>query len=89
MPYIKRDLRLLIDPLIGPLLQMNGHPIKAGLGGLNYVITRILVSVWQANPSYHRAVEIMGTLECVKQEFYRRAVVPYETEKMAQEGDVF
>jgi len=30
----------------------------------------------------------MGVLECVKQEFYRRRAVPYEEEKIEENGDI-
>lgn len=32
--------------------------------------------------------EIIAALECTKQEFYRRAVVPYEEQKIKQNGDL-
>jgi len=31
----------------------------------------------------------MGVLECIKQEFYRRAVAPYEDKKKEENGDVY
>jgi len=33
--------------------------------------------------------EVMGVLECVKQELYRRLIVPYENKKKEENGDVF
>ena len=39
--------------------------------------------------SYHAYNEIIGVLECVKQEFYRRMVAPYEDKKCEENGDVF
>ncbi|HOK39385.1 MAG TPA: hypothetical protein PLC87_12045 [Bacteroidales bacterium] len=32
--------------------------------------------------------QIIGVLESVKQEFYRRVVAPYEEEKIKENGDV-
>ncbi len=38
--------------------------------------------------NYSKANELVGVLECVKQEFYRRQVVPYEEEKIRENGDL-
>lgn len=32
---------------------------------------------------------VIGVLECAKQEFYRRAAVPYENQKITENGDVY
>lgn len=65
-------------------------------GTLNYIITRICLwwlrcrlrpvgSDWR---SYQNFNEVIGVLECVKQELYRRHVAPYEDEKCEENGDV-
>jgi len=33
--------------------------------------------------------EVIGVLECVKQEFYRKKVVPYEKRKIKENSDVY
>lgn len=33
--------------------------------------------------------DVLGTLECVKLEFYRRVVAPYEDKKCAENGDAY
>jgi hypothetical protein len=38
---------------------------------------------------YRRINEVMGALECAKQEFYRRVAVPYEDKKIKENGDVY
>ncbi len=39
--------------------------------------------------SYTTYNEVVGVLECVKQEIYRRVIGPYENEKKHANGDVF
>jgi hypothetical protein len=57
-------------------------------GELNYVITRLLLDR-ASQPNYERLNSLMGVLECAKQEFYRRAVAPYENIKIKENGDVY
>lgn len=40
-------------------------------------------------PSYKIINEIIGVLECVKLEFYRRIAAPYENDKQQANGDVY
>jgi len=82
MPYIKQERRDGLDA---------GAPPQSP-GELNYCIARLCmeyigspespVSYWQLN-------EIMGVLECSKQEFYRRVVAPYEDRKELENGNVY
>jgi hypothetical protein len=59
-------------------------------GELNYCITELLLSyLGRSAGDYSAMNEIMGALECAKQEFYRRVMVPYENAKMEQNGDVY
>lgn len=94
MPYIKEDNRRELAPLMAQLLE---HVSTFGVteGSMNFIITRLL-RVWVAGiedvvaePNYSDFNAAIGVLECVKQEFYRRAVVPYEDKKREQNGDVF
>lgn len=56
-------------------------------GEINYTITRILLST---NPdSYEDYNKLMGILESIKFEFYRRRIAKYEDEKIAKNTDVF
>lgn len=57
-------------------------------GQLNYAIT-LLCKEYLASIGYNSINEVIGVLECVKQEFYRRVAVPYEDEKIEENGDVF
>ena len=85
MPYIGMDKRTAIDRAVGELdLLMEDE------GELNYAITR-LVDMWAAFPerTYQSLNAVIGVLECVKLELYRRVVAPYEDEKKEANGDVY
>lgn len=56
-------------------------------GHVNYIVTVLLKRLYEP-PKYKRYNRAMGVLECIKQEFYRRVVAPYEDEKIEQSGDV-
>jgi hypothetical protein len=81
MPYIKTDSKC-------ELLSWERHP--ATPGELNYMLTALLVNyLGDHGTNYTTLNSIIGALECAKQEFYRRVVVPYERVKEAQNGDVY
>jgi hypothetical protein len=99
MPYIDREQRELID---GPsdytvpvgldtfIYKMRTISTNSPLPGtLNYIITRLVVWYLGKNPNYERYNAAIGVLECVKQELYRRQVVPYEDKKWQRNGDVY
>ena len=85
MPYVKQDIRAILDPAIADLFAvMTSHP-----GELNYVITRMLHANVSLNGlNYAQLNELMGVLECVKQEFYRTVVAPYENLKANSNGPI-
>jgi hypothetical protein len=81
MPYIHRSKRAELDgPLAGVALLVDTP------GELNYCITRLCLS--QAPQNYAGWNALVGVLECVKLELYRRAVAPYEDSKISENGDV-
>ena len=57
-------------------------------GDLNYLISRMIWHVFDVQKSYNSANALMGVLECIKQEFYRRKVAPYEDQKIKENGDI-
>jgi len=86
MPYIKQQDRKKFDPHIDALvkeLKLNKSP-----GEFNYVISRMIWIVWVGSPSYTLGNNLIGALECVKAEFYRRFLAPYEDVKIKENGDV-
>lgn len=59
-------------------------------GELNFVITTLCLEYLNASEKRYKDYnEIVGVLECAKQEFYRRAVSPYEDKKIIENGDVY
>lgn len=81
MPYISQDCReILADRELIPYLE----------GELNYCITRLCqMFLERRGTNYTSLNSIVGVLECAKLEFYRRAVVVYEEEKIKENGDVY
>lgn len=59
-------------------------------GELNYAITKICDKfVMRNGENYENYNRVLGVLEAVKMELYRRKVVPYEDKKMRENGDVY
>ena len=93
MPYITQERR---DKL------QNNWCIE-GVGELNYTITREILK-YLSILKFRKAIgskklivqnnyadynEVMGVLECVKQEFYRRVISKYEDKKCKENTDVY
>ena len=79
MPYVEKERRDRLDLNLPPRTP----------GELNYVLTTVCLEYVDGEPNYTFYNEVIGVLECVKQEFYRRAVAPYEDTKIAENGDVY
>ena len=58
------------------------------VGAVNYVVFKIARRYKPKSMSYAKAVAFIGTIECAKQEIYRRIVAPYEDKKIVENGDV-
>jgi len=86
MPYIGKENRRKYDPIIRQLVEMIPEDVTDIDGHLNYIITKILKSIYK--PKYFNYNRAIGMLECAKLEFYRVVVAPYEDEKRKQHGDV-
>lgn len=98
MPYINQESRKTIDKNLEPILKYfnQAGDIVTYDGEMNYVITRLLLSFYggkgvlgHGNRGYQAYNRAMGVLECAKQEFYRRVIVPHETAKIKENGDVY
>lgn len=91
MPYIKDETRkvyLDVREFREQYPKELGRPRDAG--ELNYMITCILNDyIDKIGKSYTTLNATIGVLECAKQEFYRRVVVPYEEMKCKENGDVY
>lgn len=78
MPYISQVARLALKIRT---------PHDAG--ELNYAVTQLILAFLGGNPHYEDYNTVLGVLEAVKLELYRRAIAPYEDWKMAENGDVY
>lgn len=90
MPYLSSEkIRARLEKRANAL----GNDCGSG-GELNFAVTKVLLAYLGAPDSlapagYEDYAEIVATLECVKLEFYRRAVAVYEHGKMIEHGDVY
>ena len=83
MPYIKQKDRAKFDAHIEELLKYDLLP-----GDLNYIFSRLAHGQFNKSVSYTNGNQIVGAFECAKMEFYRRWLVPYEEEKIKENGDI-
>jgi uncharacterized protein DUF6899 len=97
VPYIPRDDRRLLDPLIDELarrmsdLAANASGDLAPAGLLNYTCTRLalqLVKLRFGKIRYGVIALVSGVLHNVADELYRRIARPYEDKQIALNGDV-
>jgi hypothetical protein len=80
MPYIAdKERRLDIDQGMAP----------ENIGELNYAITRLVDRYLSGAVDYASINAAIGVLECAKLELYRRVAAPYESAKIAINGDVY
>jgi hypothetical protein len=86
MPYITQEERKIYEDSINALISKLPKEIEKVDGHLNYIITKILKSVYkQRYFDYNSAI---GLLECIKQEYYRTVVSVYEEKKRKETGDI-
>lgn len=83
MPYIDQRARLALQ---------EREPMTPG--ELNYKITVEVLNYLNNNTetdtlTYRDYNEVIGVLECVKQELYRRMLSPYEDQMIGRNGDVY
>ena len=99
MPYIIPEKRAYLDSHIDNIyhaivdLEMDalGEPDTNNTeGNLNYIFTRLLLLVYgdKDETRYANINDVMGLLECVKAEFYRKVAAPYEDQKEFDNGAV-
>lgn len=87
MPYIKPEDRPKYDKVLTEIIEMlKAQPVERVDGELNYCVTRIMKGVYP--PKYFNYNRAVGVLECIKLEFYRWMVGPYEDIKIKESGDV-
>ena len=92
MPYIIEEERQELDPSIDKMADAilnthNPHNFASFLGRINYCFSRVLRKV-MGDVTYAKVAMATGVLENVKQEFYERVARPYESGKIAENGDI-
>lgn len=93
MPYIAQEKREILDKAVAVVVDAlrqleSDDPQNNFEGCMNYTITK-LINVAYTKTSYRDINDVVGVLECVKQEFYRRRAAPYENQKAYENGDVY
>jgi hypothetical protein len=87
MPYIRQTSRQELDHDITKL--SGALQCELDVGEYNYVITRLIYDYINVKGlRYKHLNDVVGMLECCKQEFIRRVVSPYEDQKIKENGDV-
>jgi hypothetical protein len=80
MPYIENGVRASLD---------QGRVAKTP-GELNFAMSQLIKGYIAMNgTSYGTFNAIVGAMECLKMELYRRLAAPYEDKKLAENGEVF
>jgi len=82
LPYIAQEKRKQFEGIVELAKKLDS------VGELNYLITRIC-DHYSASNGYKKVNDIVGALECVKAEFYRRIAAPYEDYKKNENGEVY
>ena len=81
MPYIPDHRRVAISYHTSP---------PQNIGELNYYLTKKLLNwIKMHGESYATYNEVMGLLECMKLELYRKGVAKYEDKKCKANGEVY
>jgi hypothetical protein len=89
MPYIRQIERNFWDAtVLHEFMNALDAPGDLSPGELNYVLSKMIWAIFDTCPSYTMANELVGVLECVKQEFIRRKLNPYEDKKIESNGDL-
>jgi len=84
MPYISTSSRIKLDNEIEKL----SYRIESE-GELNYAITNLLLKFNGLSRKYKDYAMLLGIVESVKLELYRKLVAPYEEEKEEENGRVY
>jgi hypothetical protein len=92
MPYIPQHEREVLDSHIEALADAVKERAAERNGDfegmLNYAVTRLVLSIIPER-RYKFIAAVIGVLENVKEEFYRRFAAPYEDEQREKAGDVY
>lgn len=84
MPYIKQDQRKKFH------YGLDSLPVIDNPGELNYLVSQLIRQYikYGQKSGYQAINDIIGALEGAKLEFYRKIVIPYENQKIKENGDL-
>jgi len=86
MPYVNQDIRALHKDTIAHFKAFHGH---CAPGELNYLLTALCHAYIETHGlNYGKINDVIGVLECAKQEFYRMVAAKYEDKKRDENGAV-
>ncbi len=86
MPYIPESRRQAIQ-MTNDTLDM--YEVTT-CGELNFAITILILSYWRGSAKNYQAInDIVGSLGCAKQEFYRKIAIDYENKKCNETGEIY
>jgi hypothetical protein len=87
MPYITSTAKTMLKSTTDAI-ELNPPTTP---GELNFLITTLCQAYLNklVIKNYQAYNDTIGALESCKLEFYRRAVAPYEDDKISENGDVF
>lgn len=77
-----------VDSLVDIIAHLTNGDDKLLKGVMNYTITTLLNEVYEKD-SYSNFNDIIGIVENVKLEFYRRRTASYEDLKIFENGDCY
>jgi hypothetical protein len=84
MPYIKREDRYFITDRVNALSEMIRND-----GDLNYAISLLIhKQLDKRGVNYANMNNLVGAMECAKNEFIRTVMGPYEDKKRLENGSV-
>ena len=90
MPYIPQEERTEIEDSLNLLKAQLGISDDLPVGKLNYIVSTLISHLIDIHgTSYTIGNNLVGVLECAKQELYRRILIPYEDAKIELNGDVY
>lgn len=87
MPYIKKERRAALDPIIDGLINRLKE-IGACKGDVNYVVTRVALAALVPQVSYSNLSDAVASLRDAADEIVGRLLSPYEMDAQRLNGDL-
>lgn len=84
MPHVTQEAK----DRVALVYQPKGSPQNAG--EMNYLFSLIIQRyLAEFGKNYQHINDCLGALGCASQEFYRKVVIPYEDQKIKENGDAY